>query len=66
MKRTSNYLWQHGIDLAQDAVIEAAMVDFKKKTGATIGKYAMAKMIIMQYAEEKLATNSSYFYKKNQ
>lgn len=46
------YLWQHGIDLQQDAVIETAMRHWKKITGAVVDRHTMLKIIIMQYGEE--------------
>lgn len=48
----SEYLWQHGIDLQQDAVIEAAVRHWKKITGAHVDRHTMLKIIVMQYGEE--------------
>lgn len=45
------YLWQHGIDLKQDAVIEAAIYKAKQITGAKIDPNTMLKMIIMKVGE---------------
>jgi len=57
------YLWQHGIDLEQDAVVEAAIVHWKKTTGAIVNQHTMLKIIVMKYAEDiagtkKIAENS--------
>ena len=46
------YLWEHKVDIAQDAVIELAMIHWKKKTGAIISRHTMLKIIIMEYAKE--------------
>ena len=46
------YLWQHGIEDVQDAVIEAAIVHWRKITGAKVDRHTMLKIIIMQYGEE--------------
>lgn len=48
----NDYLWTHGIDLKQDAVIEAAVRHWKKITGAYVDRHTMLKIIIMQYGEE--------------
>lgn len=45
------YLWQHRIDILQDAVIEAAIIHWRKKTGARVNRYTMLKLIIMKYGE---------------
>jgi len=45
------YLWQHGIDELQDAVIEAAIVYWRKTTGARVNRNTMLKLIIMKYGE---------------
>lgn len=45
------YLWQHGIDELQDAVIETAIVYWRKETGAIINRHTMLKIIIMKYGE---------------
>ena len=46
------YLWRHGIDLSQDAVIEAARERVKQTTGNDIDKYTMARIIILKYGED--------------
>lgn len=46
------YLWYQGIDIEQDAVIQAAIVHWKEITGANVNQNVMLKIIIMQYGEE--------------
>lgn len=48
----SKYLWQHGVDMQQDAVIQAAIVQWKKATRAIIDPNTMLKQIIMQYGRQ--------------
>lgn len=51
IKRKSEYLWEHKIDLEQDAIIEAAIEENRKKTGRIIDKYTMLKIIIWEYGK---------------
>lgn len=46
------YLWHHGIEELQDAVIEAGMTHMRKTTGAIIDRHTMLKIIIMKYGED--------------
>ena len=43
------YLWYQGIDIEQDAVIQAALVHWKKVTGAIVNQNVMLKIIVMEY-----------------
>ena len=46
------YLWSHDIDLEQDAVVEAAIFNWRKTTGAYVDRHTMLKIIIMKYGKE--------------
>jgi len=54
------YLWEHGIDIEQDAVIETAIVHWRKVTGARIDRYTMLKIIIMKYGQELDENNKTH------
>lgn len=51
------YLWYQGIDIEQDAVIQAALVDWKKTTGAIVNQNVMLKIIVMEYGKRMQDVN---------
>lgn len=58
MTKRSDYLWEHGIDLQQDAAIEAAIVHMRKTTGAIVDRHTMVKIIIMKWLDAINGTNT--------